>query len=456
MSEQDRNGMPLPWNRESERAILGTALLFGAQGYESAKPLNASDFFDRVHGEIYSCMTRMVAMGRPLDPITLFDSLQTVGRSQDLGGVAYFAELAQCVSSVRGAGIHAKIVRQHAARRRLIDLAHEAVAIAIEPTGEVGEKLDSITTAFMSLQGEQVTRSPRSLADLVLARTDQYKLVQEGKVAPGWQTSIPTFNQYLGNGWKPGRLFILAARPAIGKSSLAESFALEQGRSGRKVLILSQEMTSDEVADRAVSNVCHVPHSSLATGRMSVDDWSRTSHSLDSLDFKNVYIDDQGGLTLMDIRTKAKQIPGLSMVIVDYLQLCAGGNDRNANRNSEIEQISRGLKALAKELGIVVIALSQLNRQIENRANKRPTLADLRDSGAIEQDADVVIFLWPVRDLSDGRTLVGLSVEKNRHGKRGDVALRFDGSTQRWEECDESLFIPTAAINARRGMNFDD
>ena len=215
-------------------------------------------------------------------------------------------------------------------------------------------------------------------------------------------------------------------------------------------------MTADEVADRAVSNVCHVPHSSLATGQMSDEDWSRTSHSLDSLDFKNTYVDDQGALTLMDIRTKAKQIPGLSMLIVDYLQLCAGGNDRNANRNSEIEQISRGLKALAKELGIVVIALSQLNRQIENRANKRPTLADLRDSGAIEQDADVVIFLWPVRDLSDGGTLIGLSVEKNRHGKRGDVALRFHGSTQRWEECDESLFIATAAINVRRGMNFDD
>lgn len=288
-----------------------------------------------------------------------------------------------------------------------------------------------------------------------MERTAHYEALQAGKAVAGWPTNIPRLDLLLNGGLRPGGLYIEAARPSVGKSSLAQWLGMVMAKSGLKVLFLSLEMTCEELADRAVSSSGRIDYSALQTGRMSNEHWSRAVDALDAVELKNFYVDDQAGITLTDIRAKAKQVPGLNVLILDYLQLCAGSGVKDANRNSEIEQISRGLKTLAKELGIAVIALSQLNRQVEQRTNKRPMLSDLRDSGAIEQDADAVIFLWPVRELPNGVRLIGLGLDKNRQGRCGEVALHFEGAVQRWTESSESVHT-TPAPGRSRGMGYDD
>ena len=210
-------------------------------------------------------------------------------------------------------------------------------------------------------------------------------------------------------------MIILAARPGQGKSSFAEDLGIRWAKQGLPVPYLSQEMPEDEVGDRGLSNVGRIEYGHMRKGRLREDEaWSRLSEAVEVLNSLPFYVDDQPALTLTEVRTKARMVKGSKVLILDYLQLCSGSGD---NRNAEIEVISPGLKTLAKELGIVVAALSQLNRKVEERADKRPHLADLRDSGAIEQDADVVIFLWPVSKFADYR-IQGCYIAKNRQGPK--------------------------------------
>ena len=237
------------------------------------------------------------------------------------------------------------------------------------------------------------------------------------------------------NGLRAGGLYILAARPSVGKSSFAESIALVLAGNGLPVLFCSMEMAEGEVADRAIANLGGVSYSALLTGQMDAVDWQHSTEAIEALSRMPFHVDDEPALTLRSIRAKARSIKGLRLLVIDYVQLAASTR-RDGNRNSEIEEISRGLKALAKELGIAVLALSQLNRDVEKRTNKRPGLSDLRDSGAIEQDADVVMFLWPVRDFTEteGRKILGLGIDKNRQGRLGEIGLDFYGDNQRWAQ----------------------
>jgi replicative DNA helicase len=232
-------------------------------------------------------------------------------------------------------------------------------------------------------------------------------------------------------------MYLVGARPGVGKSSFSAQLLLELAKNDQPGLFLSQEMPEEEVADRAVA-AGGVNYGNLQSGKMSDDDWSKAVALLENLKGVKVWIDDQPALTLSDIRNKIALCPGVKVVVLDYLQLCSRSSNTSAsNRNSEIEEISRGLKNLSKELGIAVIVLSQLNREVEKRADKRPFLSDLRDSGSLEQDADVVFFLWPVADLPTGEKIVGLGIDKNRQGSKTDIALRFNGAYQQWAE-DES------------------
>ena len=220
---------------------------------------------------------------------------------------------------------------------------------------------------------------------------------------------------------------------------------------GLSTLFLSLEMLEGEVTDRGVSSAGRVSYGAILTGTMDRENWSRTTEALDQFGRLPFRIDDQQALTLREIRIKAKSIKGLKVLVLDYLQLCAGaGTRRETNRNSEIEEISRGLKALAKALGIAVLALSQLNREVGQRSNKRPRLSDLRDSGAIEQDADVVMFLWTVREFeAEGRRVIGLGIDKNRQGRLGEISLDSYGDTQRWGESTAAIRPPVAPRGQR-------
>lgn len=446
----------LPWSQEAEQSVLGALLIDAPVAWDRIQPLDRRQFFDERHATIFGAMGEMVARHQVIDVVTVLEFLRTVGAEERVGGLAYLNSLAVCVPSARNAGAYAKRVRELYTQRQLLEAADKALELAADPSKEVSAKLDEITSLFGGIQRQQVARSPRQLYEVALERTQHYQELADGRVSSGWPTHLAWLNRKLGGGLKPGKLYYVAARPAVGKSS----FSLELARrSGLTSLVLSMEMSDEELADRAIASAGRVSHDRLQSGRFEDSDWKAIVDAVGDEAMRRMYVDDQPALTLADIRTKAKQVPGLQLLVVDYLQLASGSSGHGANRNTEIEQISRGLKALAKELGVAVIALSQLNRAVEQRPDRRPRLSDLRDSGSVEQDADAVMFLWPVRDLPNGARLVGIDVAKNRSGSTGEIGLHFDGDTQTWAESTESVAnsnVRSTGGSGRRYMGEDD
>jgi len=422
-----------PWSPEAEQAVIG-ALFFDNRAFDRVGDiLSGDDFFDSRHREIWAAIVPEIVANKPADVITIFETLKRAGKVDRCGGLAYLSALSQAVPSAANVRRHAEIVREQAMQRRVISAADEALRIAWE-AGAVADKIDTIGSLFGELQRQQVRKMPRPIAEIAIERIDHYEALENGTIDVGWPTHIPALDSRLNGGLRAGSLYILAARPSVGKSSLAQSLGLTFAGNGLPVLFLSLEMGEAEIADRGVASAGRVSYSALQTGKMDGDAWGRASEAMEKIARLPFFVDDQPALRLRDIRIKARSVKGLKVLVLDYLQLCAGSR-RDDNRNGEIEEITRGLKTLAKELGIAVIALSQLNRDVEKRATKRPTLSDLRDSGAIEQDADVVLFMWPVREFeTEGRRIIGLAIEKNRQGRLGEVGLDFFGDTQRWGE----------------------
>jgi replicative DNA helicase len=424
---------PVPWSNEAEQSVLGALMLDSSAFDRIGDVVRVADFFSQAHRAIFEAIAGLAVAHKPADIITVWQVIRDQCRADLVdGGMAYINALSASVPSAANIRRYAEIVREKSLQRTLATRADEAVTIALGSEGSIGDKVSRVVSLFSDLQRQQVRKIPRALSEIAIERTAYYEAVESGEQAPGWPTHIPRLDRQLNGGLQPGRLYILAARPSVGKSSFAQARGLTLAQDGLRTLFLSQEMSEGEVADRGVANIGHVSYSSLLEGRMKNDGWGRVSEAMERMARMPFYVDDQPSLTLGDIRAKAQQVKP-DVLIVDYLQLCASAHHRSGNRNSEIEEISRGLKGLAKELPAAVIALSQLNRDVEKRAIKRPTLADLRDSGAIEQDADVVLFLWPVREFDD-RRILGLGVDKNRQGKLGEFGLDFWGDYQRWGE----------------------
>lgn len=422
------------WSSDAEQSVLG-GILLDQRAYEAAQPLTDAAFYHPAHAAIWRAVAALHAARQIIDPITVAEQLGA--QREEVGGLVFVNALANSVPSAAGVKRYAEIVRERAARRSLVDAARQAVELAAsdKPLAEV---MDEVGQTMSALQLRQTRKAPRRLADVALLRTEHYEALQSGAERAGWPTGLSWLDAAMNGGMRPGKVYYIAARPSIGKTSLSVQVLLYLAAAGLPGLMLSQEMPAEEVADRAVSHLGRIDYASLQTGDMQDEDWSRASEMLDHVQGLPVWIDDQGALSLADIRAKVRSVPGVRILLLDYLQLCAG-SDKAGNRNSEIEEISRGLKALAMELDMAVIVLSQLNREVEKRPGKRPQLSDLRDSGSIEQDADVVAFLWPLRDLESGSRLVGLALEKNRQGRRGEIALDFRGDVQRWAQSTEPV-----------------
>ncbi len=422
---------------EDERAVLG-ALLTDNRLLGRLQGLAESDFYGSRNANAFAAISRLIASGEVADVLTVRQQLATGNEEADREMVGYLVELVDAVPSLSNVRAYAAAVRKHAERRALITAADEAQSLAwTEPDTTLA--VDTITTRFGALLRKSSAKGPRTLAEIALERMEYYTALEEGSVVPGWSTGLPWLDRTLNGGLRAGSLYILAARPSVGKSSFAQSMGITLAGAGLPTLFLSMEMGESEVADRGVANLARVSYSALLTGKMSGDDWNRASEALERMAKLSFRVDDQPQLKLSEIRAKAKSVKGLKVLVVDYLQL-SDSTRKDGNRNSEIEAISRGLKALAKELQCAVIALSQLNRDVEKRSSRRPTLSDLRDSGAIEQDADVVMFLWPVSDVdAHGRRLLGLGIDKNRQGRLGEIGLDFDGDTQRWEQSSKDI-----------------
>ena len=432
------------FDQDAEMSLVGGLLMGNGTHFEDVAPLSPSDFHDgRVRG-VFAAFLSLYQSGQPA---TVPDVVAAIGDLDAVGGSAFVNALGTHWPAKSRMVAWAKSVREKAATRRLLAALSDAQDIVLGD-GDLAAKLDRVQSMIEPLAASQIRNMPRTLGDVALMRTRHYEDLEAGTVEPGWRTGIDGLDRLLSGGLRPGRMFVLAARPAVGKSSLAQFVAQNVAREGRKALILSQEMACEDLADRAFASMANVGFDALQTGKLDQEQWSRISNSLADEAMLNVVVDDSPALRLSDIRAKVRAVKGVRLVVVDYLQLMSGSTDahgRNSNRESEIAGISRGLKALAMEMGVCVVALSQLNRAVEQRTDKRPTLADLRESGAIEQDADVVAMLWPVREFEGGAKLIGMTLAKNRIGRTGDVALHFEGRFQHWGESTESLNQPALA-----------
>lgn len=428
-----------PHSIEAEQSVLGGLLIDNDAWDRIGGLLQEDDFYRAEHRAAFAAIGQQIAACQPADIVTVFDRLQAAGTAPECS-LAYLNALAQSVASASNIRRYAEIVRERSILRKLVATSDEIAASAFNP-GErtvsqiVAEAEDKIV-AINALR-DRGGVGPRAVASMVVDRLAHYDAIGDGSVESGSPTGIHDLDVALNGGLQPGRVYVVAARPSVGKSAFALQIALARASAGDPTLFLTMEMPAEEVFDRAVSNLGCADYGWIQSrGRRGQGDDAITGvlDATDQLLRMPLWIDDQPGLTVAGIRAKvlAMRRSGLKLLVIDYLQLCAGTGGRGTNRNSEIEEITRGIKTLAKQMQISVVLLSQLSRDVEKRASPEPTLADLRDSGAIEQDADVVLFLWRVRPLGE-RQVMGLGIAKNRQGERGQrIPLEFVGRHQRW------------------------
>lgn len=429
--EVARLRMP-PHSVEAEQSVLGSLLIDNRVFDRAADVLNDADFYRPEHRAVYAAIARLVGAGKPADVVTVFDALGP--KAEEVGGLAYINALAQSVPSSANCRRYAEIVRERSLLRQTMARLDEAAEI-LHGEGAAGEKIERIQALITGLETRSKARQPIAADALMIRVIDRVNAAAEG-VADVWRTGIPGLDWRMLGGFKPGELHILAARPSVGKTSIALQIARRVASDGHPVLVLSQEMADDQLGLRMASSAARVDLAHLQTGKLDDNEWTRLGEAVDELAKLPLHVDDEPALTLRAITAKARRVPGVRLIVVDYLQLSEGEGD---TRTAQVGSISRGLKKLAKQLSCAVLALSQLNRAVEQRPGKRPILADLRDSGEIEQDADVITFLWPLGEEGETSRPTGCEIAKNRQGRTGSLVLELFGATQIWGEATRSL-----------------
>ncbi|MEZ8141498.1 replicative DNA helicase [Enterovibrio norvegicus FF-33] len=434
-----------PHSLEAEQSVIGGLMLDNERWDGVAEKVVASDFYSRPHRLIFDGTKQLLDAGQPLDLITLSEHLEKHNQLEDVGGFAYLAELAKNTPSAANIVAYADIVRERAMVRNLISVANEIADAGYEPEGRSSaDLLDMAESKVFAIAEDRTSANegPQNI-DSVLSRTLErievlFKSPQDG--VTGVSTGFSDLNKKTA-GLQGSDLIIVAARPSMGKTTFAmnlcENAAMDQDK---PVLIFSLEMPAEQLMMRMLASLSRVDQTKIRTGQLDDEDWARISSTMGILmQKKNMYIDDSSGLTPTDVRSRARRVArehgGLSMIMVDYLQLMRVPGMQD-NRTLEISEISRSLKALAKELNVPVVALSQLNRSLEQRADKRPINSDLRESGAIEQDADLIMFIYRDEVYNPESPLKGVAeiiLGKQRNGPIGSVRLTFQGQYSRFD-----------------------
>lgn len=440
MHPHDLDASVLPWSPEAESAVLGALMLNPAVWDAVGDILEPKHFFAQTNGRIYSAIGALVVAGKPCDVVSVLAHLQAAGEAEDVDLVS-LNEIAQMALSVGSARRYAEVIAERALMRGLMEAANDVRDIAVEPGLTVGERLDKAQAKLQAVAINRGAQLPVPVGDMALDLSRRIEALHRGEIEPGISCGIPSINKRLNGGFRPGKLIILAARPAVGKSSLAMQFCVNLAQAGHGAAFLSLEMPKADLMDRIGSNVGQILLDNIITGHLRDCEWSRLTEAVDRLRQLPLYLDDQPALTLTDISAKARALVrqhGIKLLVLDYIQLC-GSRKTQDKRHHQIEEISRGLKTLAKQLGITVLALSQLSRGLEARIGGKPQLSDLKESGAIEEDADVVMLL-SLNHISDfGGKVVEADFAKNRQGRIGSAALAFDGGFQQWTDSGEPL-----------------
>ena len=422
-----------PHSLDAEVSVLGACLLSRTAAVEVMEFLTAEDFYRGAHATVFDAIQEVMASNRALDPVTLLDHLAGTSRLDEVGGANAIHELVSATPTAANAAFYAQIVRDKAMLRRLIEAGTDIVRLGYEPTDDPVSTVSEAESRMFQVSDQGARNEASQLKDLL---NESYAMIEEraqnGDDVTGLATGFTDLDR-LTAGFQPQNLIVLAARPAMGKSSLVLSMAHYVTASLKKpVVFFSLEMSKQEIVMRLLSSQGSIDSQKIKTGKLEDSDWLRLADALGALSDAPLFIDDTPSINLMEIMAKSRRIKqrhGLEMVIVDYLQLMQS-HRRVDNRQQEVAEISRGLKMLAKELNVPVVALSQLNRSPEMRQDKRPMLADLRESGSVEQDADIVAFIYRDEvyheDTMD-KGIAELIIAKHRNGDTRTVKMAFVG-----------------------------
>ena len=426
-----------PHSIEAESSVLGGLLLDNSAWDRVGDLLAEGDFYRYEHKLVYSAIGGLINTSRPADVITVYEHLQSLGKAEEMGGLGYLNALAQYVPSASNIRRYAEIVRERSILRKLVSASDEIATNAFNTQGRaVAQILDEAEQKIFNI-GEEGSRMKQGFQAMPQLVVDLLDRVQEMADNQNDITGVPTgfvdFDR-MTSGLQPGDLVVLAARPSMGKTALAiniaEHVALHEQL---PVAVFSMEMGASQLAVRIVGSIGRIDQGHLRTGKLSDDEWPRLTEAIEKLRNVSLHIDETPGLTPSELRANARRLARqcgkLGLIVVDYLQLMSGSGGSNGdNRATEIGEISRGLKMLAKELQCPVIALSQLNRSVEQRTDKRPMMSDLRESGAIEQDADVIMFIYRDDYYNKDSKEPGVAeiiIGKQRNGPTGTVKLTF-------------------------------
>lgn len=451
MADTNKNTSPTgsnnaqPQSAEAEASLLGAILIDTDAIVKIADIVSAEDFYDARHQKIYESIVQLYERHSPIDVLTLSNQLQAVSYLDLVGGAAYLTELTNYVPTASHVEEYAGIVAQKAIRRRLIATSQQLVTLGYDESKELQQLVEEAETRLFEVSQRHVKQDVSSIESIL---GDSFDRLDELHKDKGRLRGIPTGYKDLDNilaGFQRSDLFILAARPSMGKTAMVMNLAHNVAvLANEPVLIFSLEMGKEQLVDRMLARESGVDAWALRTGNLSDSDFEKIGQAMGTLGEAQIYIDDTPGVTVSDLRTKARReahLRPLGLIIVDYLQLMSGGSrfSGDSNRVQEISEISRGLKGVARELNVPLIALSQLSRSVESRTPQIPQLSDLRESGSIEQDADVVAFIYRedyYNPDTDRKNIMDVFIKKHRNGPTGAVELYFDREKQRIRSLD--------------------
>lgn len=440
------------WSPEAEAGVIGGLLETGAQAYDAVSDVvKSASFAAAVYAQAFEAIEKLVLAGKPVDVVSVYEAMRSSDQGELLG------QLHGCTSAYVGQRVlrqHAEIVAEKSVARELHRAAVEIRGIAADESMSVGDRIVSAQSALEKVAQPNAKTEPLCVDHFVHSFIDRLQDMADGKIEPGIPTQIPSLDRMLNGGLKGGKQIIIAARPSVGKSSLAQQICLNVAKQGHAAAMFSMEMGCAELTDRTVANLGRVRLDAIGSGKLNDSEWTRVTDAVEAVRGLPMFFDEQPALSLGDIVARARLLKrkhNLKLLAIDYLQLCSSGKSGDS-RHHQIEEISRGLKSLSKQLDITVLTLSQLNREVEKRVGGRPVLSDLKESGAIEEDADAVLMLWRHK-VGESANVIGCAVPKNRQGRVGELALHFEGAYQQWTESTESLSAPAPK---RGGNNYTE
>lgn len=434
-----------PHSIEAERSVLGSILIDKDGIIQVANLLSKEDFYDPSHGIVYDAMLELFARNRPIDSVTVRELIDDKKQLEGIGGNAFLAELMSAVFTSANIYQYAQIIKNKSILRKLVRAGNEIIMYGYDEAAETTELLEKCEKSLFWVTQTFIQNKLVPLRDILNARYEEFAAIHAD---PGLAERNSISTGYSGLdfklGWfKRGDLVILAARPSMGKTAMALNFAQNVAKKWRNVAIFSLEMSKEQLTDRLIAAAMWVDSWKLAKWQLDTDDFAKMGDALETLSKSKIYLDDSPAWEwLLSIKSKARRLKmesGLDLIVIDYLQLMSSGN--SMNRVQEVSDISRGLKALARELDVPVVALSQLSRALEARPDKRPVMSDLRESGSIEQDADIIAMLYRddyYNEFSETPWVTSILIRKNRNGPTGVVDLKFEKSQQKFYEIEKS------------------